>query len=80
MGVKHDEDFRIFNHSSALTVSRIVNMLTATQRYLPPQGQPAYLTHMGLYGKLSQEELNATLPVPLRASYDGLDVVFKAVN
>ena len=81
MGFKQDEDnIRIYNHTSILTVSKIVNRLIATQRYLPPQGQPAYLTHVGQYGKLSQEELNASLPVPLRASYDGLDVVFKAVN
>ena len=78
MGIHHDEDFRIFNHSSALTVSRIVNMLTETGRYLPPAGQPAYLTHMSnsLHDRLSQDELNAVLPIPLRAAYDGLDVVF----
>lgn len=82
MGINHDEDFRIFNHSSAKTVSRIVNMLIATKRYLPPQGQPAYLTHMArsLHDKLPQDELNASLPVPLRAAYDGLEVVFKAVK
>ncbi len=82
MGMGYDEDFRIFNHSSANTVSRIVNMLIKTERYLPPTGQPAYLTHIsnGLHGHKTHEEINKGLPSPLRASYDGLQVVFRAVN
>lgn len=82
MGMGHDEDFRIFNHSSANTVSRIANMLIATKRYLPPAGQPVYLTHIspGLHDNKSQEALNNSLPNPLRAAYDGLEVVFKAVE
>lgn len=81
MGLGHDEDYRIFNHSSANTVSRITNMLLSTKRYTPPTGQPVYLTHMsyGLHDNKSQEELNASLPSPLRAAYDGLEVVFKAM-
>lgn len=80
MGLEHDEDFRLFTHSSAATVARTAHMLVQTQRYLPPQGQPVYLTHISnnLHDKLSQDELNASLPEPLRAAYDGLKVVFKA--
>ena len=82
MGYNHDEDFRIFNHSSARLVHRTVNMLTATKRYLPPEGQPVYLTHMApsLHDNLDQESLNESLPNPLRAAYDGLEVVFRPVE
>ncbi len=80
MGIGHDEDFRIFNHSSVHTVLRTANMLTATKRYLPPKGQPVYLTHMApsLHGNLTQENLNESLPSPLRAAYDGLEITLKA--
>lgn len=82
MGMGHDEDYRMFNHSSSEVVSRITNMLIKTQRYLPPKGQPVYITHMSnsLHDRKSQEEINQGLPVPLRAAYDGLEVVFKAVE
>ena len=70
-----DEDFRLFVHSSVQTVSRIVNMLTKMGRYAPPPGQPAYLTHLGLkYRGWPAEKINAELPAPLSAAYDGLEV------
>lgn len=80
MGLEHDEDFRLFTHSSAALVARTAHMLIQTGRYLPPEGQPVYLTHISnnLHDKLPQDKLNASLPEPLRAAYDGLDVVFRA--
>lgn len=79
MPMDMDEDFRIFNHSSALEVSRTANMLTATRRYLPPTGQPVYITHMMSSGPYPpHDKLNRELPSPLRAAADGLDIVLKA--
>lgn len=77
--MSNDEDFRIFNHSSTKTVGRTASMLLATKRLLLPEGQPVYLTHMAKSLQPGQEELDATLPYPLRAAYDGLEVVFKSV-
>ena len=70
-----DEDFRLFVHSSVQTVSRIVNMLTKTGRYMPPPGQHAYITHLGIkYRGWPSEKIDAELPEPLRAAYDGLEL------
>ena len=81
MGLGHEEDFRLFNHSTPEVVARIARMLASTKRYTPPAGQPVYLTHISnpLHGSLQQDELNKSLPVPLRAASDGLEVVFCAV-
>ena len=73
-----DEDFRIFVHSSVQTVSRIVNMLVKNDRLKLPPGQHAYLTHLGLgdkYRGWPSEKINAELPAPLHAAYDGLELV-----
>lgn len=73
-----DEDFRIFVHSSVQTVSRIVNMLIRHDRLKLPPGQHAYLTHLGLgdkYRGWPSEKINAELPAPLNAAYDGLELV-----
>ena len=82
MGVKHDDDYRMFNHSTPNVVARIANMLLKTKRYTPPTGQPVYITHIGnsLHDRVSQDELNKILPYPTRAAYDGLEVVFKAMD
>ena len=78
MGMEYDLDSRRFTHSSVADVERMVKMLATTKRYTPPAGQPVYLTHMarGLHG--TQAELDATLPQPLRAAYDGLEVILTA--
>ena len=78
MGMEYDLDSRRFTHSSVADVERMVKMLVTTKRYTPPAGQPVYLTHMarGLHG--TQAELDATLPQPLRAAYDGLEVILTA--
>ena len=80
MGMEKDEDFRIFVHSSAPLVLRTVHMLLREGRYIPKEGQPAYLTHLSrsLHGKQSQSQLDASLPAPLKAAYDGLEVTFEA--
>ena len=78
MGMAHDDDFRIFTHTSVGGVERIVRVLQKTNRYTPPAGQPVYLTHMARTMHPTQKELDATLPAPLAAAYDGLEVVFKA--
>ena len=70
-----DEDFRMFVHSSVQTVSRTVNMLLANGRYVPPAGQSAYITHLGLkYRGWAAEKIDEELPSPLRAAYDGLEL------
>ena len=79
MGMDHDDDFRIFTHTSVGGVERIVRVLEKTKRYTPPMGQPVYLTHMARTLHSTQAELDATLPQPLRAAYDGLEVAFKSV-
>ena len=73
-----DEDFRLFVHSSVQTVSRIVNMLVKNDRLKLPPGQHVYLTHLGLgdkYRGWPSEKINAELPAPLNAAYDGLELV-----
>lgn len=77
MGIDFDEDYRIFTHSSVGTVKRIADVLTQTGRYLPKEGQPVYLTHMARTLHGTQAELDATLPSPLKAAYDGLEVIFR---
>ena len=78
IGMGMNEDWRMFNHSSVEQVARIVHMLQKEGRYLPLDGQPAYITHMSKTGWPTQEGLDKMLPAPLRAAYDGLDVVFKS--
>ena len=76
MGMDHEVDFRLFTHSSVATVERTVRVLTETKRYVPRQGQAVYLTHMARTLHGTQKELDARLPAPLKAAYDGLEVVF----
>ena len=78
MGMDGDEDFRIFTHSSVGTVIRTTHMLLDKGRYVPKEGQPVYLTHLARTLHGTQAELDASLPKPLKAAYDGLEVTFKA--
>lgn len=71
-----EEDFRIFTHSSVGTVLRTVNVLEKTGRYTPAPGQRVYLTHLARTLHGTQQELDASLPEPLKAAFDGLEVVF----
>lgn len=76
MGIGHEDDFRIFNHSSVATVAQVCRVLKATRRYVPKRGQPAYITHMSRKLHGTQKELDKNLPAPLKAAYDGLEVEF----
>jgi phosphoribosyl 1,2-cyclic phosphodiesterase len=76
MGMDHDNDYRIFAHSSVGMVHRAAEVLQKTKRYLPVDDQPVYLTHMARTLHGTQAELDATLPYPLKAAYDGLEVIF----
>lgn len=76
MGLGHEDDYRLFCHSSVETVHQTWRVLTATGRYAAPEGQPVYLTHLARTLHGTQAELDATLPSPLRAACDGLEVVF----
>ena len=78
MGARGDEDFRLFTHSSVDTVHRTVKMLLRRERLILKEGRGAYLTHMARTLHGTQAELDATLPAPLKAAYDGLEVVFEA--
>ena len=70
-----DDDFRMFVHSGVKLVARTVNMLKKTGRYKPPAGQKAYLTHLAIkYRDWPAEKINAELPDPLAAAYDGLEL------
>jgi len=77
MGMDYEEDYRIFVHSSVGTVYRTAKVLLDTKRYLPEKGQPVYLTHMARTLHGTQDELDRDLPSPIRAAYDGLEVVFR---
>ena len=77
MGMDHEVDFRLYAHSSVATVERTARVLTQTKRYQPrTAGQPVFLTHMARTLHGTQAELDANLPAPLRAAYDGLEVTF----
>ena len=69
-----EDDFRLYVHSSVDTVERVVKVLTKTKRYLPPEGQSVYITHMGVGYSNSADEIDKTLPAPLKAARDGLEV------
>jgi len=77
MGLDHEVDFRLYTHSSVALVKRTVDVLISTKRYNPQPNQPVYLTHMARSLHGTQAELDANLPAPLKAAYDGLEVVLK---
>lgn len=76
MGVEHEDDFRIFTHSSVETVARTVRVLTETKRYRPSADRKVYLTHMARTLHGTQAEIAAAAPEPLCPAYDGLEVTF----
>lgn len=77
MGMDYEVDPRLFTHSSVALVERTARVLKETKHYLPPAGQPVYITHLARTLHGTQADLDAHLPEPLRAAYDGLEVVFK---
>ncbi len=78
MGLGYDEDYRLFTHSSVSTVLRTWKVLSQTGRYAPTEGQPVWLTHLARTLHGTQAELDATLPPPLKAAYDGLTIILDA--
>lgn len=76
MGLGYEEDYRIFTHSSVATVATTVKVLTDTGKYLHVPGQKVYITHLARSLHPGQAELDRTLPDPIAAAYDGLEVLF----
>ena len=76
IGLGHDDDFRVFTHSSVSMVAHAVRVLTKIGRYRPQIGQSVWLTHMARTLHGTQAEHDKTLPKPLKAAYDGLEIEF----
>ncbi len=78
MGLDYkDDDMRMFSHSSVQMVANTVKLLTDNRKYATVEGQKVYITHMSKAQQPPQAELDRTLPDPLKAAYDGLEVVFR---
>ena len=75
IGQRQEEDYRIFEHSTVEQVLHSVRALAKTGAYRGPADRPVYLTHLARTLHPCQAELDRTLPAPLRAAYDGLEVV-----
>ena len=56
--------------------SRTRRALLKTGRYRPPVDRNVYITHLWRDQYPAQAEADAKLPAPLKAAYDGLEVVF----
>lgn len=76
VGIGGEENYRLFSHSCVELVLHTVHVLLKTGCYKPAEGQPVYLTHLARTLHGTQAELDAGLPAPLKAAYDGLEVVF----
>ncbi|MCR4565879.1 MAG: hypothetical protein K5651_07305 [Bacteroidales bacterium] len=74
VGMNGEENFRLFSHSCVETVLHTVRVLQKNGTF--PKDRPAYLTHLARTLHPSQEELDKTLPAPLKAAYDGLELIF----
>ena len=74
IGLGHDDDYRIFTHSSVAMVAQTARVLAKTRRYVPVTGRPVFLTHMARTLHGTQKELDASLPKPLCAAYDGMEI------
>lgn len=78
MGLNYaDDDMRLFSHSSSAQVANTVKVLADNRKYATVEGQKVYITHLSKVQQPSQAELDRTLPDPLRAAYDGLEVTFR---
>ena len=66
------------SHSTASTVNDIFTTYLKPGRghYMPPPGQPVYLTHIGYY-EWGQRTFDDQLPPGLKLAHDGLEVLFK---
>lgn len=77
MGMGHDEDFRMFTHSSVESVLRYRNMMLQRKRYLPAPGQPVFITHIAHTFSPEHAALQRALPEGIQAAYDGLEYTFQ---
>lgn len=77
MPIDYKLDFRLFSHSSVGLVADTVKVLSDARKYIPVEGQKVYLTHLSKQLQPPQAELDRSLPDPLRAAYDGLEVLFR---
>ena len=69
------DDFRLYCHSSTRTVINTVSVLQKTGRLHMCAGQKVYLTHMA--SSLHTAAELASLPDPIQAAEDGLEVIFR---
>jgi len=78
MGLDYnDDDMRLFSHSSVAQVANTVKVLAENRKYATAEGQKVYITHLSKVQQPPQAELDRTLPDPLKAAYDGLEVLFR---
>lgn len=77
IGMGRTDDYRIFNHSTVEQVLDTVKALTKSGAYNPPEGQPVYLCHLAKTLHPHQKVLDQTLPAPLKAACDCLEVVLR---
>ena len=78
MGLDYNnDDMRLFSHSSVAQVENTVKVLTENRKYAAVEGQKVYITHLSKVQQPPQAELDRTLPEPLKAAYDGLEVLFR---
>ena len=77
-GLGHADDHRFFfSHSSVDLVARTVRALEASGRYRPhTAAQSVWLTHLLRAQYASMGELETTLPAPLKAAFDGMEIEF----
>ena len=75
MDADYAPDQRIVSHSSVDLVAETVKVLSEGRKYTPAAGQKVYLTHLGRTYP-PQAQIDPTLPAPLSAAYDGLEVLF----
>lgn len=76
VGMDHDEDFRMFTHSSAALVLRTAHMMLNYGLLKMKPGEKVWLTHLSRKLNPLPEEMAKTLPEPLAAAYDGLEIEF----
>ena len=78
MGLDYNnDDMRLFSHSSVAQVENTVKVLAENRKYAAVEGQKVYITHLSKVQQPPQAELDRTLPEPLKAAYDGLEVLFR---
>lgn len=75
VGMGGEENFRLFSHSCVETVLHTVRVLQNSGCF--PLDRPAYITHLARTLHPMQAELDCSLPSPLKAAYDGLEVIFE---